>query len=169
MPLTDSSVVKWPSSDSCFSHPIGHVCSMQMTGHGAVEPTSLYEMIQVRFFLLLRALLVACLFPVARPHPPAVRRPDFPKAGPRAHRGSRQGTLPRGQVCAPQDKHLRVLQLSALCCPPWWSLDLRQRSRGLLLWRPRSTHRSPLREQGKIRVSWVVWLQVRLVWYSTGV
>jgi hypothetical protein len=31
-----------------------------MTGHGAVEPTSLYEMIQVRFFLLLRALLVAC-------------------------------------------------------------------------------------------------------------
>jgi|ERR1711879_912343 len=26
--------------------PKGHVCSMQMTGHGAVEPTSLYEMIQ---------------------------------------------------------------------------------------------------------------------------
>jgi hypothetical protein len=34
---------------------------MQMTGHGAVEPTSLYEMIQVRFFLLLHALLVACM------------------------------------------------------------------------------------------------------------
>lgn len=60
-PLTDSTLVKWPSSDGCFSHPIGHVCSMQMTGHGAVEPTSLYEMIQVRFFLLLRALLVACM------------------------------------------------------------------------------------------------------------